>query len=208
MAVATVMLLLPTVINLAIPDRGGDYRQLSVDAFGVDWRIPVTTADGAEVRCEVSTDDFVSRTWICTEGTTITTQFVEGVRDAENTLRRMIRANSGFAPGSDARVAHSADGRAHMLSEQPSDYPGAPLVALSMDGAGDEEGTTAIAVISGDAAQYYASAIWASMAQARGLPYDADLPLEIGADGQDPGQWHLPQVPGQGRMGFRGNEDV
>lgn len=219
MTVATVLLLLPTFINMLIPDKAMDYKQLSIDAFGSEWQIPITTAEGASVQCELDADDFISRTWQCRDSTTITTQFVEGVDDPENTLRRMIRATNGFSPGNDAHVGSSNDGRAHILSDDARGIvPWAiPTIALSLDGSGDEEGKTAVVIISGDAASYYSSAIWGSMAQERGVPYSEELPLAGAGTGEQNDETSddfdqqvppLDRAPQQGLLTPSGNEDV
>ena len=41
--VAVVLLLLPTLINLVVPDKANDYKQLEIDLLGVDWSVPITT---------------------------------------------------------------------------------------------------------------------------------------------------------------------
>lgn len=219
MTVAAVLLLLPTLINLLIPDKAMDYKQLSIDAFGSEWQIPITTAEGVSVQCEFEADDLISRTWQCRDSTTITTQFVESVDDPENTLRRMIRATTGFFPGNDAHVGHSDDGRAHILSDDALGLDGwaVPTIALSLDGSGDQEGSTAVVIISGDASSYYSSVIWGSMAQARGVSYGEELPLASAGTGEqketsnDDSDQPVPPIdmtPQQGLLTPYGNEDV
>jgi hypothetical protein len=182
MGVAVVLLLLPTVINVAIPERANPYRQLVLDAFGSEWNVPVVTQSGAPVQCELAVDDFVTRSWSCNDQTTIITQIVEGSEDPESTLRRMVRANLALEAPADAQFVSSEDGRAHLLVDSSgySSFWGDPVAAIGLDGSGDEEDLTAIAIIDGAAAQYYSEAIWGSMATERGLTYDAQLPLGIG----------------------------
>lgn len=182
LGVSTLLLLLPVVINASVPAKTNNYEQLSLDAFGYEWAVPVTTEGGAPVLCEMTSDDLFMKYWDCNNDTTVVTMVVEGVEDPANTLRRRIRVGLGTDVSEDVPVVASEDGRAHVLVNPASETAGwvtLPMVALSQQGEGDNEDLTAIAIVNGNSVDYYASQIWSSMAQERGLPYEQELPIDV-----------------------------
>lgn len=184
------LLLLPVGINAAVPEKSNPYEQLTIGAFGYDWEIPVVTDADAPVMCEMTMDDLFMKYWDCNGDTTVITMVVEGVEDPANTLRRMIRAGLTTPVSDDVSAVASDDGRAHALT-QPEIEQGAfvtlPIAAVSQRGEGDYEHLTAIAIVNGFSNEYYASHIWSSMAQERGLPYAQEFPLEL-EESSDPFQ--------------------
>lgn len=183
--VAAVLLLLPTLINLVIPDKGNDYKQLEIDLLGVDWSVPITTEESAAVLCEETSDEITQKFWSCNGDTTVVTLMVEGVKDPSNTLRRMIDATLFTDVDENLEAVSSEDGRAHALyvpAQQSGEWWTLPIVALSVQGTGDYEGMTAIAIVNGNSLDYYSTHIWSSMATERGLPYQQEFPLTLEED--------------------------
>ncbi len=182
LGVATLLLLLPVVINAVVPEKSNSYEQLTIDAFGYEWEVPVVTEDGAPVMCEMTMDDLFMKYWDCNGDTTVVTMLVEDVEDPANTLRRMVRAGLTTPVPDETPAVASEDDRAHALA-QPGIEEGAfvtlPIAAMSLRGEGNYENLTAVAIVNGFSNEYYASHIWSSMAQERGLPYEQDFPLVI-----------------------------
>ncbi|APT06188.1 hypothetical protein BSP99_00975 [Corynebacterium glutamicum] len=178
--VAVVLLLLPTLINLVVPDKANDYKQLEIDLLGVDWSVPITTEESAAVLCEETSDEITQKYWDCNGNTTVVTMIVEGVKDPSNTLRRMVGSSLITSVDDSLEAVSSEDGRAHALyvpGQQEGSSWTLPIVALSVQGSGDYEDLTAIAIINGTSLDYYSTHIWSSMAADRGLPYQQDFPL-------------------------------
>ena len=188
---AALLLLLPVILNLVVPDKGGDYKALEIDLSGTDWTVPITNETGAAVMCEESSDEIFMKYWTCNDDTTVVTMMVENVEDPCNTLRRMIDASLYLSVPADTEAVASEDGTAHAMFYQPSQSDGMtqllPVVALSQQGTGDYEGYTAIALINGFSTDYYAQSIWSSMAKQRGLDYQQELPVETSSELLDPG---------------------
>lgn len=204
MGVVAVLLLIPVALNAVVAAKpADDYRALTLDAFGLDWEIPVVTESGEPVMCELSADDLIMKTWWCNGDTTVVTLLVENAEDPANTLQRMIRMGLVMEVPADTPAQASADGTAHLMHIPGSveeDSTGMslytmPVVALSQRGSGEGEHLSAVAVIRGGSAEYYAGHIWSSMAVERGLPYQQELPVEI----VDP--WEMLQ-PGPGDLPF------
>lgn len=191
---ATLLLLLPTLINLVVPDKGNDYKQVEIDLLGVDWSVPITTEGSAAVMCEETSDEITRKYWNCNGDTTVVTMMVEGVKDPSNTLRRMVNAALFTEVDESLQAVASEDGRAHALyvpGEQSGGVWTLPIVALSMQGSGDYENLTAVAIINGESVDYYSTNMWSSMAVERGLPYQQEFPLELEQD-----MW--PDTPAEG----------
>lgn len=182
LGVATLLLLLPVGINAVVPDQRNTYEQLSMGKIGYDWEVPVVTETGAPVRCDMTLDDLFMKYWDCNGDTTVVTMLVEGMKDPENTLRRMVRAGLSNPLEGNSSIVASADNRAHVYYEEgvgDGAFMTLPVVALSMRGEGDAENLTAITIINGFSNEYYASHVWSSMAQQRGLPYGQDFPFDL-----------------------------
>ena len=180
--VSAVLLLLPTVINSLIPNKGGDYKQLEVGLMGLDWTLPIVTAEGAPVMCEETSDEITSKYWNCNGDTTVVTMVVEGVEDPSNTLRRMVFSSLVEKVDPSIEAVASEDGTAHALyvpGSQHGDLWTLPIVALSQQGTGDYEDFTAITIINGEYLEYYGSHVWSSMAIQRGEPYEQEIPFEL-----------------------------
>lgn len=190
LGVATLMLLLPVVINAVVPEKSNSYEQLTIATFGYEWEVPVVTEDGSPVMCEMTMDDLFMKYWDCNGDTTVVTLIVEGVEDPANSLNRMIRAGLSTPFVEDVPAVASEDDLAHALF-QPGGEEGAfvtlPVVAMSQRGEGDYENLSAIAIVNGFSNEYYASHIWSSMARERGLPYAQEFPLELEEEEQPAG---------------------
>ncbi|ALC04670.1 hypothetical protein CDES_00950 [Corynebacterium deserti GIMN1.010] len=185
MAVALILLILPTLFNLVTPDKNNSYKQLEISQMGIDWKLPIVTESNAPVMCEETSDDITMVYWDCNGDTTVSTMVVENMEDPSNTLRRMVKATLVTEVDESLEAVSSDDGRAYALyvpAEQYDAYWSLPIVALALKGQGDYENLTLLAVINGESLEYYSTHIWSSMAKNRGESWQQEFPLQLEDD--------------------------
>jgi hypothetical protein len=128
----TVILLLPAVLLPVMPTRSvvSDVR---LGMPGYSWSIPL------DLTCRPDTGAFVDG-WTC-GSVSVQTMIAEGGTEPDRTLRRMMRALV-VAPPEGAEILR--EGKARMLIDERAN-----TVGMSLEGSGEYEGLTMIAVLVG-----------------------------------------------------------
>lgn len=153
--VTAIVLLLPVIINLAVPDRASATDEVRLGTLGYDWEVPVPDPAGEEVlTCAKSTGSISGHAWDC-DGVMLQSIIAEGGTEPDRTLRRMVRALDLFPPAEDAPILREGDAR--MLID-----PEWGTIGLSLEGVDEREDLTMVAVISGRGSQTapLADAVW------------------------------------------------
>lgn len=184
--VAAVLLALPALLNLLVPDNEDRVDEVRLGQLGYDWEIPLTDAAGEPVACRKSTDVINGYLWDC-DGTLVHSMIVEGSNDEEETLRRMMRMEFTQFPPRD--IPTFREGESRMVLD---DRFGA--VGMSLPGTGDRESQSMIAIIYGGAeVPELADAAWYRFTDGQPLPMPVLMLLEGMSDGApSPGS---PEVP-------------
>lgn len=139
--VAALLLALPTVINLFLPEREGGTDEVRFGSLGYEWEIPLRDARGELVSCSRSSNVIFGYLWDC-EGTMVHSIVAEGAEDEEATLRRMMRAHLGSFPPRDA-LAFREEGSRMVID------PRYGAVGISLVGTGDQAGQSMIVLVYG-----------------------------------------------------------
>lgn len=153
--VTAVVLLLPAALLPLVPTRAVS-SDVRLGMTGYSWSIPL------DLSCSPGSDLLVEG-WTC-GSVSLQTMIVEGGADPDRTLRRMMRAaSSGLAP-TGAEILREGDAR--MLIDAPT-----ASVGMSLEGLGEQEGLTMIAVLTGPGEQVVplADLVWEKFT-GQGLP--------------------------------------
>lgn len=169
--VAIVLLAIPALLNLVVPERQNPTDQVRLGQFGYDWEIPLDHPDGSPVTCHQSTEALGGHLWDC-EGTIVQAMITQGSTDEEHTLERMMRMTLLDYPPDD--IPTFREGEALLKID---DRFGA--VGMSLPGTGDQEGASMIAIIyGGTAVPELADAVWYSFSDGHPLPQPVLFLLE------------------------------
>lgn len=149
-----IVLLLPALINLAVPDRDAALREIRLSGQGYSWEIPVHDPAGEIMSCRQSTAMITGHAWNC-EGATVMSTVTAGGTDPDRTLWRMTRALSLTAPPENAPILREGDARLLIDHEMAT-------LGLSLEGGGEHGEQTMVAVLAGHGAQTapLADAVW------------------------------------------------
>ena len=153
--VTAAVLLLPAALLPVVPTRAVE-SEVRLGMSGYDWSIPL------DLTCRPGTDVLVEG-WTCGQ-VSLETMIAEGGTDPERTLRRMMRAISSGLPPEGADVLREGDAR--MLVDARANS-----VGMSLEGTGENEGLTMVAVLRGPGAQVVplADTVWEKFT-GQGLP--------------------------------------
>lgn len=151
----TVILLLPAVLLPVLPVRAvtSDVR---LGMTGYSWSIPL------DLTCRPDTGAFVEG-WMCGP-VSVQTMIAEGGTEPDRTLRRMMRAVASIPPPEGAEILR--EGQARMLIDERAN-----AVGMSLEGSGEHEGLTMVAVLIGPGNQIVpiADMVWQGFT-GQGLP--------------------------------------
>ena len=152
-----VILLLPVVFNLLVPDRERR-EQAYLGMPGYSWEIPL------DMTCEPMGLDSVGPGWRC-DGVMVQSLIADGGEDPERTLRRMMRAMNFIGPADSEPVFR--EGQARMLIDTATSS-----VGLSLEGEGDRASQTMVAVITGPGVRVapVADQVWGAYTGGKPLP--------------------------------------
>ncbi|MGP6175061.1 hypothetical protein [Corynebacterium sp. A21] len=174
LGVAALLLALPSLLNLVVPDRPDGTDEVRLGSLGYDWEIPLRDPAGEIISCRKSSDVITGYLWDC-EGTMVQSLIVEGPEDEEQTLRRMMRALIIEFPPANAPVFREEEAR--MVID-----PRYGAVGMSLAGTGDREGQSMITLVYGGAeVPELADAVWFHYSQ-QSLP----TPVLMLLDGMSP----------------------
>ncbi|QGU03500.1 hypothetical protein [Corynebacterium comes] len=153
--VTAVVLLLPAVLLPIVPTRAVS-SDVRLGMTGYSWSIPL------DLTCRPDTDVLVEG-WTC-GSVSVATMIAEGGTDPDRTLRRMMRAISSGLPPAGAEILREGDAR--MLIDARSSSLG-----MSLEGTGEHEGLTMVAVLTGPGEQIVpiADTVWGKFT-GQGLP--------------------------------------
>ncbi|MCS5478205.1 hypothetical protein NYP18_00860 [Corynebacterium sp. YIM 101645] len=153
--VTTVILLLPAMLLPVLPVRAvaSDVR---LGMTGYSWSIPL------DLTCRPDTGAFVGG-WMCGP-VSVQTMIAEGGTEPDRTLRRMMRAVASIPPSEGAEILR--EGQARMLIDERAN-----AVGMSLEGSGEHEGLTMVAVLIGPGRQIapIADMVWEGFT-GQGLP--------------------------------------
>lgn len=181
-AVAVILLAIPALLNLFVPERQAQTDEVRLGQAGYDWEIPLSDADGEPLSCRQSTEALSGHLWDC-EGTTVQSMIVEGSTDEEHTLDRMMRMTLLDYPPEDVPTFREGDALMKI-----DDRWGA--VGMSLAGTGEWEGSSMITVIfGGPKVPELSDAVWHRFSDGQALP----TPVLFLLDGMSPGP--APQEP-------------
>ncbi len=154
--VTAVVLLLPVILNLAVPDRSSATEEVRLSAQGYSWEVPIPDPEepGEPLTCGTSAGSITGQAWDC-GGAALESVIAAGGEDPDHTLWRMTRALSLTDPPEDAPILREGDSR--LLINH-----GTGALGLSLEGSGDHDGLTMVAVLSGDGLRTapIANAVW------------------------------------------------
>lgn len=153
--VTTVILLLPAMLLPVVPTRSVS-SEVRLGMTGYNWDIPL------DLTCRPDTDAFVEG-WRCGP-VSVQTMIADGGTQPDRTLRRMMRAVSTVPPSEGAEILR--EGQARMLIDERTH-----TVGMSLEGSGEREGLTMVAVLSGpgDRIAPIADLVWEGFT-GQGLP--------------------------------------
>lgn len=153
--VTAAVLLLPAALLPVVPTRAVS-SEVRLGMTGYSWSIPL------DLTCRPGSDLLVEG-WDC-GSVSLQTMIAEGGTDPDRTLRRMMRAISSGLPPEGAEILREGDAR--MLIDAPT-----ASVGMSLEGTGEHEGLTMVAVLTGPGEQVVplADLVWGKFT-GRGLP--------------------------------------
>lgn len=162
-AVAVILLAIPALLNLVVPERQAQTDEVRLGQLGYNWEIPLTDAAGEPLSCRQSTEALSGQLWDC-EGTIVQSMIVEGSVDEEHTLERMMRMTLLAYPPADVPTFREGDALMKI-----DDRFGA--VGMSLAGTGEREGASMIAVIfGGPNVPELSDAVWYQFSDGQSLP--------------------------------------
>ncbi|WP_151641041.1 hypothetical protein [Corynebacterium sp. 11A] len=165
MIAVSVVLALPLAINAAIPERlSAGAKPVVLTGVNNNWEIPVyldPTQQQMQPSCSHDGTDPLVTSFDC-HGARITSTVVDSTDDPVLTLQRMVRAIRVTGLPTDEAVfslkVNSEDVSDAYVIASDSGY-----VAFSAVGTGEHEGTTMVALVSGDDAPSIGAAVFASL---------------------------------------------
>jgi hypothetical protein len=131
--VTAAILLLPAALLTVVPTRAID-SEVRLGMSGYSWSIPL------DLRCRPSSGSLTAG-WTC-GSVSLQSMIADGGTDPDRTLRRMMRAMLSGLPPEGAEILR--EGEARMLIDDR-----ARSVGLSLEGTGEQEGRTMVAVLTG-----------------------------------------------------------
>lgn len=127
------ILLLPAALLTVVPTRAID-SEVRLGMAGYSWSIPL------DLRCRPSSGSLTAG-WTC-GSVSLQSMIADGGTDPDRTLRRMMRAMLSGLPPEGAEILR--EGESRMLIDDR-----ARSVGLSLEGTGEQEGRTMVAVLTG-----------------------------------------------------------
>lgn len=158
--VCAALMFAPYLLSLSMPQLADARSTVTLGKTEYDWSVPIHWPDGSELVCE-DIGDVMFPIWDC-EGTKVHTLIMEDSEDAENTLRRAMRALL-VVPPSEGEFVRDGD----ILL-----YETAEGIGISKQ---DEE-LTIVAVVEGEEQRPYSDLILLELRGGTGeLPYLSEL---------------------------------
>lgn len=146
------LLMLPVLIDAALPQVAPNSSQVTLGMPGYEWSHELNWPDGTPMTCVEVDESFFSPAWDC-DGTIITTMIMAGARDEDNTLQRGMRN----ALRRDVAAPISLrKGPARLIDAENA-------VGMSVMGEGDYAGQSLIAVVTGDNYREVSRVVWTSL---------------------------------------------
>lgn len=160
---AAVLLALPALLNLIVPERTESDDEIRLGSLGYGWEVPLYDPEGEPISCQQSVDITAGYLWNC-DGTIVQSMITEGGTDPERTLRRMMRAMVMDFPPEQAPLFKEGDTRMLIDGRWRA-------VGMSVEGSGEQEGQTMVTVVrSGTDVPELADAVWYHLTDGSTLP--------------------------------------
>lgn len=160
--VCAALMFAPYLLSLPLPQLADARSTVTLGMMEYEWKVPIHWPDGSELVCE-DIGDVMFPIWDC-EGTKVHTLIMEDSEDAENTLKRAMRALL-VAPPSEGEFVR--DGNVLLYETEEG-------IGISKQ---DEE-LTIVAVVEGEQQRPYSALILQELRDGTGVLPDLS---ELGA---------------------------